>query len=388
LDAIPRFEFATAARVRFGRGALSEVGALSRELGSRALVVTGQQRARAERLLGLLDQHGVCTTVLSVPGEPTLDTVHAALAVARTHHCDLVIGFGGGSALDTAKAVAGLLTNAGPPERYLELVGEARPLERPAAPLVAIPTTAGTGSEVTRNAVIAVPVQGVKVSMRSPYLLPRLALVDPELTVSCPPQVTAACGLDALTQLIEPFVSLRANPLTDGLCREGLRRAARSLPRAWRNGNDLEAREDMALASLLSGMALANAGLGAVHGLAAALGGMFGAPHGALCARLLPGVMETNIRLLRDQSPKHPALDRYREIATLLTGRPDATEEEGASWIAQRVDEFRIPSLGTYGVRPSALGRIAERAQAASSMRANPVALSFEALRAILEAAL
>lgn len=388
MDPLPRFEFATATRILFGRGTLAEAAPAVREMGTHALVVTGRDPSRAAPLLRLLEQHGVTTTVLRTEGEPTTETVCRGWDLARAERCEVVIGFGGGSALDTAKAIAGLLTNEGPLERYLEVVGPGLPLARPAAPLVAIPTTAGTGSEVTRNAVIIVPEHGVKVSMRSPYLLPRLALVDPELTLSCPPDVTATCGLDALTQLLEAFVSTRANPLTDGLCREGLRRAAGSLYRAWADGTDVGAREAMALASLLSGLALANAGLGAVHGLAAAVGGQFRAPHGAVCARLLATVMQENIRALQAESVDHPALARYREVAQLLTGRPEATAEEGIAWVEQLVETLGIPRLRVYGVDTQDLEALAQRAGAASSTRANPVRLSVAQLRAILERSL
>ncbi len=387
MDAL-RFEFATATRIVFGPGVLAEAGPAVREMGTHALVVTGSNLSRAAPVLRLLEEQGVHATVLRTEGEPTTESVRAGCEIAREAGCEVVVGIGGGSALDTAKAIAGLLTNEGPLERYLEVVGPGLPLARPAAPLVAIPTTAGTGSEVTRNAVIIVPEHRVKVSMRSPYLLPRLALVDPELTLSCPPETTAACGLDALTQLLEAFVSTRANPLTDGFCREGLALAAGSLYRAWAYGQDLGAREGMALASLLSGLALANAGLGAVHGLAAALGGMFRAPHGAVCARLLAPVMRENIRTLLSESTEHPALARYREVAELLTGRPGATAEEGVRWVEELVEALAIPRLGTYGVSPRDLDALVQRASAASSTRANPARLSAAQLRAILEQSL
>ena len=198
--------------------------------------------------------------------------------------------------------MAALLTNEGDLSDYLEVVGKGRPLQNPAAPCIAVPTTAGTGAEVTYNAVLGVPDQHVKVSMRSPLMLPRWAIVDPLLTHSMPPELTASTGLDALTQLIEAFVSNKANPLTDGVCREGLQRAGRSLRRAFEDGSDAEAREDMSLASLFSGMALANAKLGAVHGFAGPLGGMTDAPHGVICGKLLPYVMQANVRALQDRA--------------------------------------------------------------------------------------
>lgn len=289
--------------------------------------------------------------------------------------------------IDTGKAVSAMLTNRGELLDYLEVIGGGQAISRPPAPFIAIPTTAGTGSEVTRNAVLGAPEQRFKVSMRSPMLLPRLALIDPELTYSLPPAITASTGLDALTQLIEPYVSIRANPLTDALCLAGIERAARSLKRAYMNGRNLEARRDMALASLFGGLALANAGLGAVHGFAAPLGGMFPAPHGAVCARLLPLVMEANLKALQERMPDSPALPRYQEIARLLTGRTDATAEQGTAWVRELVSTLEIPPLSTYGVGSSDLPEAVEKASRASSMKANPIKLTEAELLEILREA-
>jgi alcohol dehydrogenase class IV len=379
-----RFEFATAARIVFGRGTLSEIGPLATEMGRRVLVVTGGAGGRAAPRPAAPAAQGLAWTTFAVSGEPTLELVRRGLAQALRSDSDIIIGFGGGSALDTAKAIAGLLTNGGDPLDYVEVIGRGQPLARPAAPLIAIPTTAGTGSEVTRNAVLASPEHGVKVSLRSPFLLPRLALVDPELTYSLPPAVTASTGLDALTQLIEPFVSLRANPLTDLLCRQGMALVARSLRRAYEQGGDPVAREEMSLASLFSGMALANAGLGAVHGLAAAIGGPFPAPHGAVCARLLPPVMAANVRALRERAPRSEALARYDEIARVLTGNPQARADDGVAWVKELVQGLAIPPLSTYGIQPAHLAGLVEKAMAASSMKGNPVQLSAAELGGIL----
>jgi alcohol dehydrogenase class IV len=254
-------------------------------------------------------------------------------------------------------------------------------------PFIAVPTTAGTGTEVTRNAVLDVPEHKVKASLRSPYLLARLAVIDPELTRSLPPEITASTGMDALTQLIEPFVSNAANPLTDGVCREGLARAARSLAAAHRDGTNLAAREDMAIAALFSGIALANARLGAVHGFAGILGGATGQAHGAICARLLPFVMEANIRAVEERGD--PAtLQRYIEIARTLTGDPEADAWSGVSWVRGLCTEMKIPPLREAGLSVTDCGRLIPLAQRASSMQGNPVKLSEEELRGILEAAL
>lgn len=383
-----RFEFATATRIVFGAGTLPEIGGIAREFGRHAFVVTGREPQRAARLIESLVRTGVHTTVFATSGEPTTAGVRAGVAAARAAGCDLVVGMGGGSALDAAKAIAGLLTNEGELLDYLEVVGHGRPLPRPAAPWVAVPTTAGTGTEVTRNSVLASPEHRVKASLRSPHLLARVALVDPELTLDLPPALTASTGLDALTQLIEPYVCARANPLVDALCVEGVRRCARALRRAFNEGHDPAARTDMSLASLLGGLALANAGLGAVHGFAAPIGGMFTAPHGAVCAALLPHVMAANLRALQERQPEAPALAKYEEIARLLTGRPQAVANDGVAWVRELCTALEVQPLSAFGVDESAVPGIVEKAAAASSMKANPVALTTEELGGVLHAAL
>ena len=289
-----RFEFATATRIIFGPGTVAEVAPAARAMGSRALLVTG----RSPRLAGL---EGV---PFPVTGEPTVDAVREGVRLLRAERCDLVISVGGGSAIDAGKAIAILTTNSGEPLDYLEVVGRGQAIQQASLPFIAVPTTAGSGTEVTRNAVLVSAEHKQKASLRSPLMLPRLAVVDPELTYELPPPLTAATGLDALTQLIEPFVSVRSNPMTDAFCVDGMRRAARSLSRAFTDGHDAEARLDMSLASLFGGLALANAGLGAVHGFAASIGGAFAAPHGAVCAALLPHVMEANLRAMRFRAPR------------------------------------------------------------------------------------
>jgi alcohol dehydrogenase class IV len=380
-----RFEFATASRVIFGPGVLREAGSLAAGFGRRALVVTGRDASRARKLSALLGENGVAFSVFAIPGEPLLGMVQAGVAQARREDCELVIGFGGGSALDAGKAIAAIMTNQGDLLDYLEVIGRGRALSQPPASFIAIPTTAGTGSEVTRNAVLASPEHRVKISLRSPQMLPRIALVDPELTLGLPPGLTASTGLDALTQLIEPYVCGRANVMTDGLCREGMRRAARSLRLAYENGGNAAAREDMALASLFGGLALANAGLGAVHGFAAPIGGMFPAPHGAVCAALLPHVMEANLRALRSRQPASETLRRYAEVARALAGADNAPADEGVEWVRRLVGDLQIPPLAKYGITSEHIPELVERAGKASSMKANPVELTREELSEILE---
>lgn len=382
-----RFEFATATRIVFGLGALRELAPLAVELGARPLVISGKNVERVAPLLSLLSARGLKPVSYVVTGEPTTDDVRRGLTLARENACDLVIGFGGGSPMDTAKAIAALLTNPGELLEYLEVIGQGKPLEVPSAPVIAIPTTAGTGAEVTRNAVLTSPEHGVKVSLRSPHMLPRLALVDPELTYSVPPAITASTGLDAFTQLVEPYVTPAASPLTDGLCLEGIRRAARSLQRAYQDGGDTQAREDMAIASLFGGLALANAKLGAVHGFAGVLGGVFPAPHGAVCGRLLPEVTAVNIRALRKRDPNNRALARYEEIARLLLGASGAAAEDVIVWIAALCRDLAIPGLATYGITAADFPRIIAGASRASSMKGNPIALTEAELIEILERA-
>jgi alcohol dehydrogenase class IV len=386
-----RFEFATATQIIFGPGRLSEAGRLARgflggvdDARPRALVVTGQDVGRAGPLRAALAAEGLECVGFTVAGEPTTDLVRAGVERAVSSGCRLVAGMGGGSVIDAGKAIAALSANRGDPLDYLEVVGRGRPLADLSLPYLAIPTTAGTGSEVSRNAVIASPEHRVKVSLRSPHMLPRVALVDPELTHSLPPAVTAATGLDALAQLIEPFVSHRANPLTDAICREGIARAARSLRRAFENGADAAAREDMSLASLFGGLALANAGLGAVHGFAGPIGGMFPAPHGAICAALLSHVMAANIAALQQRDPNNIALDRYREIAAILTSNPLASIDDGVAWAARLVKDLGIPGLGQYRVTPDHAEMIVKKSMAASSMKGNPIALTAEELTGVL----
>jgi alcohol dehydrogenase class IV len=271
---------------------------------------------------------------------------------------------------------------------YLEVIGQGRALETAPAPFIAIPTTAGTGSEVTRNAVLASPEHRVKVSLRSPFMLPRVALIDPQLTYGLPPAITASTGLDALTQVIEPYVCARPNPMTDSLCYEGIRRAAKALPLVFGDGQNTQAREDMAVASLFGGLALANAGLGAVHGFAGPIGGMFAAPHGAVCAALLPYVMEVNLRALTERQAKSETLARYQTVAQLLTGNPSAGAEEGPSWVHTLTRKLQIPGLAAYGITPDHIPEMVDKSSKASSMKANPIALTPKELAEILERAL
>ena len=377
-----RFEFATAARIVFGEGTAATLPELARSFGARPLVVTGASTERAAWLVSALEAE-----TFSVSGEPTVELVRAGSRRVQDAACDVVLAMGGGSAIDAGKAIAAIATNGGEPLEFLEVVGNGRAITVQPLPFIAVPTTAGTGSEVTRNAVLGSTEHGVKASLRSPMMLPRVALVDPELTYALPPAVTAQTGLDALTQLIEPYVSVRANPLVDAICVEGMGRAAKALRRAFHDGGDREARRDMALASLFGGLALANAGLGVVHGFAAPLGGQWKAPHGALCAALLPHGMAANVAAMRARAPQHPALERYAVIARLLTGRNEASAEEGIDRVRALCAELDIPGLRAWGIAEADLPAVVEKAACASSMQANSLPLTGEELLAVLTAA-
>lgn len=379
------FEYATAGRVLFGAGKVSEVAGAVRGFGSRVLLVCGSAPERVHRLIGMLEGAGIAVTTFSVRGEPTVDAVRRGVEAGRGAGCEAVVAIGGGSPIDAGKAIASLLANGGDPLDYLEVVGKGEPIRVPSMPFVAIPTTAGAGAEVTRNAVLAVPEHRVKASLRSAYLLPRIAIVDPELSASMPQSVTAATGMDALTQLIEPYVSVRANPMTDALCVEGIRLAATALRRAYDNGADGEARAAMAMASLLGGMALANAGLGIVHGFAAPVGGTFpAAPHGAVCAALLPAAMRVNLMALRSRAPGSPAIARYEAVARILTGNPNSSADDGVRHVAELAKYLGIPPLATYGIDASHTADLVEKAKQASSTKGNPIVLTGEEMREVL----
>jgi alcohol dehydrogenase class IV len=381
---VVRFDLALPADIRFGAGRVSEVPEAFAGLGAnRVLVVTGRTTSRADSIRSALTDANISSMVFGVATEPSIERVRAAVALLAEAGCDAVLGFGGGSALDVAKAVAVLATSGTDPVDHLEVIGSGRPIERPGLPCVAVPTTAGTGSEVTRNSVLSG--SGVKASLRSPLMLPKVALVDPELLVGVPKSTIASSGMDALSQLIEPLLSKRANPFSDALARDGIRRSARSLRRGYEDGmEDPDVREDLALASLFGGMCLANSGLGAVHGLAAGAGARLSAPHGAVCAAVLAAAMDVNVRALRERGSDHPALERTTEVAVLLTRQPNATPEDAIAWLEELTAALSIPGLASYGLNEAEIAAVVDAAQRASSMRANPIELTDEEVTEIV----
>ena len=370
------FEFTSAGRIIFGPGAVRELPDIAAAFGRRVLIVTGRDRLRCAGLIAMLEGKGLVCTLFQVAGEPSIELVREGAALMRSASAEFVISIGGGSAIDAGKAIAAVAANPGDVLDYIEVIGRALPFEKAPLPFLAVPTTAGTGSEVTRNAVLGSKQHGVKASLRSAAMLARVAIVDPDLTVGLPAAATASTGLDALTQLIEPFVSVRANPLVDALCREGLPKIARALPQVWENGGNGEARAAMSYSSLLSGLALANAGLGVVHGFAAAIGGMFDAPHGNICAAILPHGIAANLRALRARAPESPALARYHEAARLTTGESSASADDLVSWVVNLTQHLRIPGLSAWGVGERDVAPIVARTARASSMKANPLPLT------------
>jgi len=375
-----QFEFSTAGKVIFGPGALARLPEAVAGLGKKALVLTGSSSRFLDRAMKSLESAGIFMEPVRVPGEPTLNFVRATTAICRSARSEFVIGLGGGSAMDAAKAVAALSPATGDVLEYLEVIGDAKPVKFPPLPVIAIPTTAGTGSEVTRNAVLSSPDHRMKVSLRSPLMIPRIALVDPELTLDCPARLTANAGLDAFSQLLEAYVSPKATPFTDVYCRDGLRFAAASLKEAFFTGNDVAARTRMSLASLFGGFALANAGLGAIHGLAAPLGGMFLVPHGAACAALLPAVVEANVKALTEGRGESRFLERFSQASRMVMAKSDAQAVDLGPWLRALCSELKIQPLRQHGVLPEDFEGVAEAALGTSSMQSNPVQLTLDEL--------
>lgn len=377
---IPPFAFATATEILFGRGQAMQAAGRIAALGDRVLLVHGGNAARSDWLAAALT--GCRVTRFSVPREPEVDLVQAGVDLARQADVQVIVALGGGAVIDAGKAIAALVPAPRPMMDHLEVVGLGLPLDVPPLPFVALPTTAGTGAEVTRNAVIGVPDHARKVSLRDLRMLPRLAVVDPALTDGCPRGITLASGLDAITQVIEPYVSTRANPMTDALCRDAIPRGLTALIRLMQR-EDTAARDEMAWVSLCGGIALANAGLGAVHGLAGPLGGLTGAAHGAICGALLPHVLVANRAAVADPA----RLDQVGGWIAGAFGLPDASLQNAAQHLGGWARGQGLPGLIEMGIDRTAQSAAAEAASASSSMKANPAPLSAETLRGIMEQA-
>jgi hypothetical protein len=375
---IPPFGILAPGRILFGRGRAAKAPGLIAAIGRRIVLVHGKNAERAEWLIVGLRAEGAEVLALACPGEPDLPLLETALAEVRAFRAEAFVSLGGGAAIDLGKALAALAPGKGAPLDHLEVVGKGLPLTAPPLPFAALPTTSGTGAEATKNAVIGIPSERRKVSLRDDRMLPRLALIDPALTDGCPRAVTLASGLDALTQVIEPYLSTRANPFTDALCRAAIPAALAALPKLMESEAP-EARDAMAWASLTGGLALANAGLGAVHGLAGVIGGLTGAAHGAICGALLPHVLRLHAEEL---PPLSPGGQRIAELAGLFSARLGAKDGFGALEIWAR--EAGLPRLSALGLRPEDRAQAAEAAQGASSMKADPARPSAERLARLL----
>jgi alcohol dehydrogenase class IV len=378
-------DFSTANRIIFGAGRISSLRDIIGHYGKKVLIIKGKEFPDPGILFAICEDAKVEWNYYNVENEPDIESINSAVELGREKDCDFVIGFGGGSVIDTGKATSALLNNQGSLLDYLEVVGEGKPLKNPSKPYIAIPTTAGTGSEVTRNAVISVPDKKVKVSMRNAYLLPEIAIVDPEMTYGVPKTITALTGMDAFTQVIEPYVSRSSNQLVDLFCKDAIPKGASYLLRVWEDGNDHEARENISWVSLMGGLALANAKLGAVHGLAGPIGGMFHAPHGAICAALLPSVMLVNVEALLNRGDDYRKLSRFEDIARWVTGIENASIEEGVEWVTSLCKSMEIPRLSEFGIKKAHFPAFIKKSIKSSSMKGNPIQLTGQEIAKILE---
>lgn len=377
------FEFATTTRILFGCGQISQLAESALPFGNQALVVMGKNPNRHDSVIDSLRQSGLSVNIFSIAGEPTIDDIIQGTDLAKKSAAQIIIGLGGGSVIDAGKAISAMSRQPEDLWHYIEIVGKGRPLTVTPLPYIAIPTTAGTGAEVTRNAVLSSPEHGVKASLRHASMLPRLAIIDPELTLQCPPDITAASGMDAFVQCLEAYVSCRANPLTDALCLSGIEHCVRSLEKVVFDGSNTKARTDIAYAAMLSGMALANAGLGAVHGFAAPIGGAFHAPHGAICAALIAPVWAANLEAVYKMG-NSVAMNRFTTVARMMTGEPTAPAQAAVSYLLELTRKLSIPPLQQWGIQECHLDEIATKAAASSSMKGNPVELNSTTLRNIL----
>jgi alcohol dehydrogenase class IV len=379
------FEFATAKRIIFGAGSAKKIADSALNLGKRPLIVTGKNQDRCKFLLDDFSNNNIKCEIFSVYGEPTTEIVTECMGLVNRSKADVIISIGGGSAIDTGKAVSALITNGNDLFDYLEVIGRGKPLKNPSLPFLAVPTTAGTGAEVTNNAVIKSKEHSIKVSLRSPSMLPAIAVIDPLLTHTMPREVTASTGLDAFTQVIEPYVSNKANVLTDAICKEGIKRISRSLLKAFNDGNDAKAREDMCIGSLFGGIALSNAKLGAVHGFAGPIGGIIDAPHGVICGILLPYVIKANIKALGERDPSSKVLTKYEKIAKIVTNKEKATPEDLIKWIDEIYEKLKMSHLSEVKSKKEQIKEIIDNAKKTSSMKSNPIELTDDELREIIK---
>ncbi|MDV6250810.1 iron-containing alcohol dehydrogenase [Vibrio sp. EA2] len=377
------FQFMTATRIIFGEGALQSSLSIINQFGYSVLLVTGQDKQRAMPILNYLKAQSMRYQHVAITGEPNITMVEETAVLGRKFKPDMVIAIGGGSVLDMGKALAAIIPNHGNVYDYVEVVGRNVPLKAKPLHFIAIPTTASTGSEVTRNAVLKSGQDKVKVSLRSPDMLADVAIVDPTLTYDTDPYTSGRGAMDAFTHLMEAYVCGEPNPLTDMVCEEGLRRLSRSVIAGCKH-NDHKARSDLSFAALLGGMAITNAKLGAAHGLASALGGKLNAPHSVITARLAPHVMQENINVAKTAG-RTDVINRYRKLAQLVTGRTNAHEHDGVLWVKMVLDKLELPSLGQFGVCQTSFEQVASDALKSVAIKGNPLPLNQERLVYILK---
>ena len=380
------FQFLTAADIRFGRGQAQSAITDLADLGGALLLVHGANHERADWLHDALTKRERLVTRFAVPFEPDIDLIEKGIAMARAAQVEAVIAIGGGAAIDAGKALAALIPAHRALLDHLEVVGQGLPLDADPLPFAALPTTAGTGAEVTKNAVLSVPDASRKVSLRDSRMLPNIAIIDPSLTDNLPPAVTLASGLDAITQVIEPYLSSKVNWMTDALCRSAIPNGLEALV-ALMKGKNEEARDRLAWTSLAGGLALANAGLGAVHGLAGVLGGATGAAHGTLCGALLPHVLAANHDKARHMEDNTDLFARFEQVQGWIAGALDCAPEQAYQKLRDWSQDNGLPSLCELGMKQDQVVEIARASLASSSMRGNPVALTRVDLETILLAA-
>jgi alcohol dehydrogenase class IV len=389
---VKHFQFARIPRILFGNGMVEKLPGIIKGYGKNIIIVTGKESfvssVYSEKLLADIESFGISVHLIPISGEPSPDDIDKASKRFQNKDVDLVIGIGGGSAIDAGKAISAMI---GKPESVTEFLEGVGNREHPGTkiPYIAVPTTSGTGSEATKNAVISkIGADGFKRSLRHENLVPDIALVDPDLTLNCSPDITAASGMDCLTQLTEAYLSIRAIPYTDALAPEGLKAVKDSLEKSYSDGSDREARAGMSFAALTSGICLANAGLGTVHGFASSLGGMFEIPHGVVCGSLMAKTNEINVRQLRKSGDNPAALMKYAHLGELFLderGRDADYYIEGfISYLHSLTEKFRLPGLKDYGITEDSLTQIC----LITENKNNPVKLTPEDLTEILESRL
>ncbi|MCW8327313.1 iron-containing alcohol dehydrogenase [Photobacterium sp. SDRW27] len=377
------FQFMTSSRIVFGEGSLNNSLSSLNQFGYSVLLVTGRDNQRAEPVISYLKQQNMRYQQVSVHGEPLIAMIEEMAAMGRKFRPDMVLAIGGGSVLDAGKALAALIPNQGSVYDYVEVVGRNVPLQAKPIPFIAVPTTAGTGSEVSKNAVLRSAQENVKVSLRSPEMLADLAIIDPTLTYGMDPIMSGCCGMDAFSHLMEAYVCGDPNPLSDMVCEEGLRRLSGAILAACED-DDPRARADMSFAAMLGGMALANAKLGAAHGLASALGGRLSAPHGLITAQLAPYVMQENVLAAREAG-RSDVLNRYRQLACILTGRMNAEIIDGILWTKRTLKRLNLPPVSKYGLCDIMFDDVAQDALLSNAIKGNPLPLNKQRLLSILE---